>query len=350
MAHKMPYSFTSRCDLATWVFMINQQYPFRLLAMLKSYFLIVFIPLIMLLQLYLVSQLFHFNALSNLLVNGFFYFYSQPGLFAWYLLAGFSLCCVIWYASRAFALCLLFFKNRQYFSDFSAWFVSGTPKQAKKFPVPNSHYYWICRLAGKMARKLNIAAPDIVVDGSFSVNAKVFPDFMQPSLIVLTRGLLNKLTPDEVEAVVAHELAHVAMRDTLSMSILDLLILLSVWAPVYLLHLVIDLVFLYKWRDRKIGFIISSVLVLLVYGLLPLFILNTINRRCELRADKIAMTCVNPQSFVSALKAVHASQNQLPGTLDWCLLLMPKPVRHFVLRMFLTHPPIPSRIEAVQQA
>ncbi len=335
--------------MATWVFMINQRYHFRLLAMLKSYFLVVFIPLVVLFQLYLVSQLFHFNTLSNLLLNSFLYFYSQPGLFALYLLVGFSLCCTIWYASRLFVLCLLLLKNRKYFPDL-AWFVTSTPKQAKRFPLSSNQYYWIYRLASKMARKLNIATPDIAVDGSLNVNAKVLPDFMQPSLIVLTQGLLNKLTPDEVEAVVAHELAHVAMRDTLSMSILDLLILLSIWFPVYLLHLVIDYVFLYKWRDKNIGFIFSSVLVLLTYGLLPLFILNTINRRCELRADKIAMTCVNPQSFVSALKAVHASQSQLPGTLDWCLLSMPKPVRQFVLRMFLTHPPIPSRIEAVQQA
>ncbi|VAW94631.1 hypothetical protein MNBD_GAMMA23-2334 [hydrothermal vent metagenome] len=329
---------------------MNQRYHFRLLAMLKSYFLVVLIPLVMLFQLYFISQFFHFNVISNFLFNSFFYFYSQPNLLVLYLLIGFSLCCAIWCVSRLFVLCLLLLKNRRYFPNFSAWFVTSTPKQAKRFPVSSNQYYWIYRLASKMARKLNIATPAIAVDGSLNVNAKVLPDFMQPSLIVLTQGLLNKLTPDEVEAVVAHELAHVAMRDTLSMSILDLLILLSVWFPIYSLHLLIDHVFLYKWRDKNIGFIFSSVLVLLCYGVLPLFILNTINRRCELRADKIAMTCVNRQSFVSALKAVHASQSQIPGTLDWCLLSMPKPVQKFVLRMFLTHPPIPSRIEAAQQA
>ncbi len=330
--------------------MINQHYHFRLLAILKAYFLVVLIPLVMLLQLYLVSTLFHFNTLSSFLSNTFLYFHHQPDLLALYLLAGFSLCCAIWYVSRLFVLCWLYLKNRKYCPDFSAWFVTSTPKQAKRFPLSASQHYWIYRFASKMARKLNIATPDIAVDGSFSVNAKVLPDFMQPSLIVLTQGLLNKLTPDEVEAVVAHELAHVAMRDTLSMSILDFLILLSVWFPVYLGHLIIDHVFLYKWRDKNIGFIAGSVFVLLGYGLFSLFILNSINRRCELRADKIAMTCVNPQSFVSALKAVHASESQVPGTLDWCLQSMPEPVRNFALRMFLSHPPIPSRIEAVQQA
>lgn len=324
--------------------MVDQQYYLKLLAMFKSYLLVVLIPLVMLTQLYFISLLFQFDTLASLLHNSFLYLYTQPDLLGAYLLISFSLCCVIWYASRGFILLLLMLKNRKYFSGFlSSWFVTQQSKQVNQ-------YYWIYRLSSKIARKLNIATPDIAVDGSIDVNAKVLPDFMQPALIVLTQGLLNKLTPDEVEAVVAHELAHVAMRDTLSMSILDLLILLSVWLPIYLLHLVIDHVFLYKWRDKNIGFIFSSALVLLCYGLLPLFILNTINHRYELRADKIAMTCVNPRSFVSALKAVHASQCQIPSTLDWCLSSMPKPVHIFVLRMFSTHPPIPSRIQAVQQA
>jgi len=330
--------------------MIDQQYYLKLLAMFKSYLLVVLIPLVMLTQLYFISLLFQFDTLASLLHNSFLYLYTQPDLLGAYLLISFSLCCLIWYASRVFVLCFLILKNRKYFAGFlSSWFVTQQSKQTKQLNKQPSQYYWIYRLAGKIARKLNIATPDIAVDGSIDVNAKVLPDFMQPALIVLTQGLLNKLTPDEVEAVVAHELAHVAMGDTLSMSILDLLILLSVWLPIYLLHLVIDHVFLYKWRDKNIGFIFSSVVVLLCYGLLPLFILNTINHRYELRADKIAMTCVNPQSFVSALKAVHASQNQIPSTLDWCLSSMPKPVQLFVLRMFSTHPPIPSRIEAVQQ-
>ncbi len=317
--------------------------------MLKSYVLVVFIPLVMLAQLYLVSLIFQFNVFSSFLQRYFFYLYNHPDLLAQYLLIGFGLCCVIWYLSRLLVLCFLMLKNHQYFPGvFSAWFVTNAPKQTKWFHLSSNQYYWIYHLAAKMARKLNIATPDIAVDGCNGVNAKVLPDLLHPSLIVLTQGLLNKLTPDEVEAVVAHELAHIAMRDTFSMSILNLLIFLSVWLPVYLLHLVIDLIFLYKWRNKNIGFISGSILVLFCYGLLPLIILNTINRRYELRADKVAMNCVNPQSFVSALKAVHASQRQMPSTLDWCLSSMPKPMQNFVLRMFLTHPPIPSRIQALQ--
>jgi len=313
--------------------------------MLKSYFLVILIPLVMLIQLYFFSLLTKLYVLGSLLENSFSLastqLYTRPSLTGIYLLIGFICCCFLWYSWRVVTLGFLWMKNRILLP---VWFVN---KNAAKDETSNQ-YYWIYRLASKIAKKLNIATPDIALDDSLSLNAKILPDLLHPPLMVLSQGLLNKLTPDEVEAVMAHELAHVAMHDTFSMSILDTFIFISVWLPVYILHLVIDHVFLFKWRDKNIGFIFSLVIVLLSYGVLSLFILNTINRRYEWRADKIAMTCVNPQSFVSALKAIHVSQNSTPGVLDWCLVSVPKPMQHFILHMFLTHPSLPSRIQAIQ--
>ena len=124
--------------------------------------------------------------------------------------------------------------------------------------------------------------------------------------------------------------------------------LLTIWTPVYLAHLIIDYVFLFKWRNKNIGFIFSLFLVLLCYGFLPLFVLNTINRRYELRADKIAMQSTNLQSFLSALNTVHESQSSIPNPLEWCLAAMPKTLQVFALRTFLSHPSIPTRIQALQ--
>ncbi len=331
--------------------MINQRYHLKLLAILLSCFLLVWVPFLMFTQFYLVSLLLQFDHFASLIQNTIFPVYFQPHSLTYALLAGFALCVFVWYMSRAAVLLVLMLKNHKYFpGSSSSWYMKNSSRPFSRQNKFNSQYHWIYRSAARMARKLNIATPDIAIDASQKVNAKVLPDFIHPSLIVLSQGLLSKLTPDEIEAVVAHELAHVAMRDTFTMSILDLVVFISIWLPVYLFHLIVDHTFLYQWRDKNIGFILGSMLVLVLYGFLPLFILNALNRRYELRADKVAMSCVNPQSFVSALKAVHVLQSQMPGTLDWCWSAIPKPMQTFVLRLFSSHPPIPSRIQAVQQA
>ena len=299
----------------------------------RSYLLLILIAVLMLSQLLFTSSIFQIENTSNL-INSIFANSLNPYVFGFLFITGFLVCCSIWYACRPLAEIYLFLKNKMNHGVHNR---SESKKQ----------YYWISRLAGKISKKLNIAAPKIVIDRTQDINAKVFPDFIHPSLIVLSQGLLDKLTPDEIESVIAHELAHVAMQDTYSMSVTDILILITVWTPVYLFHLIIDYVFLFKWRNKNIGFIFSLFLVLLCYGFFPLIVLNTINRRYELRADKIAMQVTNLQSFLSALNTVHESQVSIPNPLEWCLASMPKALRGFVLRTFLSHPSIPTRIQAL---
>ena len=330
--------------------MYNQHLLLKLLGVFKAYFLVLLIAFLMLFQFTFISSIFQFDNVLNLISQ----YFSDTTLFTDslgnYVLFGFIICCGIWYGYRPITLLYLFVKDKIFVNNIlplrmfsNRIFVSNKNEAAST----NNQYIWISRLARKISKKLNTRVPKIVIDKSLDINAKVLPGFIHPSLIVLTQGLLDKLTPDEIEAVIAHELAHVAMQDTFSMSVTDLLILITVWAPVYLIHLIIDYVFLFKWRNKNIGFISSLFLVLFCYGFFPLLVLNTINRRYELRADKIAMHSTNLQSFLSALNTVHNSQATIPNPLQWWLDSMPKVMQTFILRTFLSHPSIPSRIRAL---
>lgn len=326
-------------------FMYSRYFFLKFAGLARAYFLLIVIAALMLIQLTFSVSLFLFD--SNI-VNELVTHSISPSVNAsLYILLGFLLCCTIWYCYRPVILVYLFVKDK----------LSTSRSYSKNFPyglfthnsVSNNtnQYTWITGLAAKISKKLDIRVPRIVFDKSPEINAKVLPGFIHSSLIILTQGLLDKLTPDEIEAVIAHELAHVAMQDTFSMSVTDLLILICVWMPVYIMHLLIDYIFLYKWRNKNIGFISSLFFVLFCYGFFPLFILNTINRRYELRADKIAMQSTNLHSFVSALNSVHDAQTTIPNPLQWCLDSMPKVIQVFVLRTFLSHPSIPSRIQAL---
>jgi len=329
--------------------MINVVRNLKLYGLLKGYFLVLLLMVLILLQLLFTTFVAQIEVVTisfdKLVVN----ILNDSATFGLIFIGSFMLCCAVWFLYRPFHIVWLIIKNKSYLPGFLyGWLVTRAAAQPEQTAKTANEYYWIFRNAAKVAKKLKVTAPDIAVDQTLDINAKVLPEFFHPTLIVLTQGLLNKLTPDEIEAVIAHELAHVKMRDTLSMSIIYLLMMLIIWLPVYVLHFFIDYVILYKWRDKKLGFMLSLLLVVMTYGLLPLLVFNTINRRFELRADKLAVQFSNSQSFFSALNTVHASQSQLADPLEAGLALMPKTVQAIVLRMLLSHPSIPSRIAALQ--
>ena len=308
----------------------------KLLNIFKSYLIMLFVLLLIFFQLNLLSLSFSLQSLLffNDAVSGFIL--QQPELF---FVGGFMACCLLWYSFRPITFLYLVLKN----------IFNPAYKNSKNntFKLSNN-YHWITRLSNRISKRINITAPHIMIDSSTKVNAKVLPGLFHAPLLVLTQGLLDKLTPDEVEAVVAHELAHIAMHDTYSMSVTDLIIFLTIWLPVYLFHIIIDYVFLYKWRDNNIGFILSLTIVLFAYGFLALLFLNTLNRKYELRADKVAMTYINMQSFLNALHRVHAAESTIPGAFERVVDSMPSRVQKFIFQLFLSHPPIPARIRALQ--
>jgi len=317
----------------------------NIIGALKSYILASIVVMLVFLQLFLTT---HFLQLDSLLplANKLSLLAGQPSLLTITFFCGFIACCGIWYFYRPVVRCYFAIKNSMLsWNPASLFCVTINSSQIHK---NTSSYDWVSRIARRLARKLSIKAPAIMISPSLEINAKVLPGLFHAPLIILTQGLLNKLTADEIEAVLAHELAHVAKYDTYTISVLDLLLTCVLWAPVYLGHIFIDYILLFKWRDKNIGFILCLFVAMISYGLLALLILNAINRRYELRADQLAMTLVNTQSFVNALHRIHSSEQSIPGALEWLIEFMPAFAQRFILRLFLSHPPIPVRIAALR--
>jgi len=317
----------------------------NIIGVLKSYILISIVVMLVLLQLLLTT---HFLQLESLLspANELLFLTIHPSLLAITFFCGFTVCCGVWYFYRPVVMCYFAIKNSMLsWNPVSLFCVTINSSQINK---NTSGYDWVSRIARRLARKLSIKAPAIMISSSLEINARVLPGLFHAPMIILTQGLLNKLTADEIEAVLAHELAHVAKYDTYTISILDLLLTCVLWAPVYFGHIVIDYVLLFKWRDKNIGFILCLFVAMISYGLLALLLLNAINRRYELRADQLAMTLVNTQSFINALHRTHSSGQSIPGALEWLIEFMPVFAQGFILRLFLSHPPIPVRIAALR--
>ncbi len=328
--------------------MNNNRLSIRTYGLIKAWFLVILLMTLVFTQFSISSVLLQLDLFERMSATGLGQLSSYWPAIGLVTFVCFCVCCLVWLLYRPFNLLWLKLKNLPLFSRvlYSRFMPRSPALQGRLAGLPDDHL-WIKRLASRVARKLGVASPTIAIDSSVEINAKVSPDFFHPSLIILTQGLLDKLTPDEIEAVIAHELAHVKMQDTLSMSIIHLLMLFIIWLPVYVFHIVIDYGFLFKWRDKRIGFLLGLTLVVAAYALLPLLVFNAINRRHEFRADKLAVRFSNIQSFFSALKTVQTSQSQQVNPLEQVLSVLPEIFQRFIKRLFLSHPSVSSRLEAL---
>ena len=326
--------------------MAIQQLLLKTLNIFKAYLLIISVLALTLLQLNIVSFIFSLDDFFKIQPLLFSSMVIHFGSIEMIVLSSLVFCCVIWLCYRPVIILYLYIKTKiHYLTVLSTYFNKA---EFKAVDNVESQYSWIVRSAKKISKKLSITPPKIIISASLDINAKVAPGFFHAPVIILTQGLIKKLTADEVEAVLAHELAHIAKNDTYIMSITDLILFVSIWLPVNISHFIIDYVLLYKWRSKNIGYILSLFFVLLMYGFFALLFLNSLNRYYEFRADKIAMGLVNLQSFLSALQRIHDSQSDAPWVLEWCMASTPKAVQHFVLKIFLSHPSLSMRIQALQ--
>lgn len=228
---------------------------------------------------------------------------------------------------------------------------SANSKQAD----PEEHKE-IIRLVENISITAGLPMPKVYIMNDSSLNAFATGRNPDNSYVVLTSGIIEKLEKQELETVIAHEMAHIGNRDTRLMMIIILVIGFFTFVGGLLLRSS------FRGRSGKNnkGAIILVLigLVLYLYGTIvaPLIRL-AISRRREFQADATAALITrNPQGLISALKKI--SSNPRVASFDKNELMAPmciaSPLRiqislfNSLSGLFSTHPPIEKRIEALQ--
>jgi len=207
---------------------------------------------------------------------------------------------------------------------------------------------WLVGSVQRLATKAGIAMPEVAVyDGE--PNAFATGAFRNSALVAVSTGLLHSMSRDEVEAVIGHEIAHIANGDMVTMTLIQGVMNTFVVFLSRVIGWFVDKVVLRNDRDGPgIGYYITTVVLDLLLGVLAAIIVAWFSRQREFRADAGAAQLLGRrQPMINALARLGGLE---PGALPQNVATMGiSGAPSGLMALFSSHPPIEERIRALQQ-
>ena len=210
-----------------------------------------------------------------------------------------------------------------------------------------STQYWLVETVRKLAEKSGIGMPEVALyEGP--ANAFATGAFRNSALVAVSTGLLESMEKQEVEAVLGHEVAHVANGDMVTLTLIQGVLNTFVFFLSRVVGFIVDKAVFKTERGVGPGFYITMIVSQIVFGILASMIVAWFSRYREFRADRGSADLLGtPRPMIAALGRL--GQIQSGG--------LPDSVKAFGInsesglgRLFATHPPIQDRIAALQTA
>ena len=204
---------------------------------------------------------------------------------------------------------------------------------------------WIVETVRKFADKAQIGMPEVgIFEGA--PNAFATGAFKNSALVAVSTGLLQSMTHEEIEAVIGHEVAHIANGDMVTMTLIQGVMNTFVVFLSRVIGYAVDS-FLNKNSERSgpgIGYMITTVVLDIVLGFVAAIIVAWFSRQREFRADAGAAQLMGRrQPMINALARLGGMQ---PGELPKSVAAMG--IAGGIGKLFSTHPPMEERIAALQ--
>jgi heat shock protein HtpX len=205
--------------------------------------------------------------------------------------------------------------------------------------------YWLVETVRRLAQRANIGMPEVAIfEGA--PNAFATGAFRDSSLVAVSSGLLQSMSREEVEAVLGHEVAHVANGDMVTLTLIQGVLNTFVIFLSRVIGFVVDRVILKNDRGQGIGFLVTVIISQIVLGILASLIVAWFSRRREFRADAGSAELIgSPQPMVRALARLGGLE---AGALPAAFQSSGISSSGGVMALFSTHPPIEQRIAALQ--
>ena len=230
-----------------------------------------------------------------------------------------------------------------------AWWNSDKAvlRQHGAMPVTEAEAPELVRMVRQLADRAGLPMPKVYVLATEQPNAFATGRNPENSAVAVTQGLMRILTRDELAGVIAHELAHIRHRDTLTMTVTA-----TMAGAIAMLG---NLMLFTGNRDRP-GGALGGILAMILAPLAAMLVQMAISRSREYVADRSgAEICGNPMALASALAKIERGAGRLPLPQDDRLvtqshLMIANPFRgQGMASMFASHPPMPERIARLEQ-
>ena len=215
----------------------------------------------------------------------------------------------------------------------------------------NSAEQWLVETVRHHARQAGIGMPEVAIYDAPDVNAFATGMRRDHALVAVSTGLLHAMDKDEAEAVLGHEVTHVANGDMVTLALIQGVLNTFVIVLSRIVGYFVDRVLLKNDRDSVgIGFFVSTIVAQIVLGILASMIVMWFSRRREFRADAGGAKLAGREKMIAALERLKAMHEpaQLPNQLA-AFGISGRRDGGF-MRLFMSHPPLDERIAALKQA
>jgi heat shock protein HtpX len=212
----------------------------------------------------------------------------------------------------------------------------------------NSTEAWLVAAVQAHATRAGISMPEVAIFEAPEPNAFATGPRRNSSLVAVSTGLLQHMQQNEIDAVLAHEVAHVANGDMVTMTLIQGVVNTFVIFLSRLVGFFVDRVILKNDRGVGPGFFITSLVAQIVLGILASMIVMWFSRQREFRADAGGAEYAGRENMVAALERLKAGQSSshLPEALQAFGINGGKPSG--LRALFMSHPPLEERIAALQ--
>jgi len=210
----------------------------------------------------------------------------------------------------------------------------------------NQTEQWLVATVERLARQAGIGMPEVGVFQAPEANAFATGANRNSALVAVSTGLLQNMNADEVEAVIGHEISHVANGDMVTMALMQGVVNTFVYFFASIIGHVVDRVVFKTERGYGPAYYITQMIAQIALSILASMLVMWFSRYREFRADAGGAQLAGRQKMISALRALQRSHEQpeLPGELA-AFGINGGGVRN----LFMSHPPLEERIKALQQ-
>lgn len=253
--------------------------------------------------------------------------------------------------SQLLVFCAVFGFAGSLFSLFISKWMAKMSTSTQVITQPRTrHEQWLMQTVEQLSREAGIKMPEVGIFPAYEANAFATGWNKNDALVAVSQGLLERFSPDEVKAVLAHEIGHVANGDMVTLALVQGVVNTFVMFFARIIGNFVDKVVFKNDEGRGIAYYVATIFAELVLGFLTSAIVMWFSRKREFRADEAGAQLAGTAAMISALQRLRSEQGlpvHMPDTM--AAFGINGGLKQGLARMFMSHPPLEERIDALRR-